>query len=420
MTSNSRVKLSELIAPPFYELHRLIKKNAYTHYMLSGGRGSTKSSFIGIEIPYGIMHNPGTHAVVFRKVKDTLRESVFEQLQWGISVLGVEEYWQASLSPLRLTYKPTGQVIMFRGMDDAFKAKSIKAPFGYFKYIWFEEYDQFDGQEQIRTTLQSVMRGGKNYVVFRSYNPPKSINSWVNQEALEERSNTYKHHSTYLGVPAEWLGEPFLLEAEHLKETKPKAYEHEYLGVATGTGGQVFDNVVIRTITNEELASFDHIRQGLDWGFAADPFAYVKMHVDKTRRRLFIFDEIYQVGLSNSKSALMVISKNPMNQQIIGDSAEPKSIADYKEFGIRLKGAKKGPDSVDYGIKYLQSFDEIVIDPQRCPNAKREFTSYELERDKNGNFKGTYPDKNNHTIDAARYALEDDMPRKGKTRIGGN
>ncbi len=419
MTSRetATVKLTDLIAPSFYNLHYDIKEGRHTHYKLKGGRGSAKSSFISIEIIMGMMEDHEANAVCYRKVGNTLQESVYEQLLWAIDALNVNHLWKANLTPLRLTYLPTGQRIIFRGMDDPNKAKSIKVRKGYFKYIWLEERAELDGEEDERKVLQSLMRGGSKFVVFYSWNPPKSINSWVNQDVLYSREDTVVHHSDYRSVPAEWLGEQFLIEAEHLKKTKPKAYEHEYLGIATGTGGQVFDNVVTRKVTAEELAHFDRLRNGLDWGYAADPFAFIQSHYDKTRRRLFIFGEIYQIKLSNRKAAIKMIRMNPDNILTIADCEEPKSIAEMREMGINIRGSVKGPGSVEFGIKFLQDLEEIVIDPERCPNATREFTGYELERDKNGNFKGKYPDKDNHTIDAVRYSLEDDMPKKGYTKV---
>lgn len=416
MTSQSpktQVRLSELIAPSFYDLHWDIREHKHTHYKLPGGRGSTKSSFISIEIIKGMMEDPQANAITMRKVGRFLEESVFEQLRWAIDMLGVADKWKVRLSPLGLTYIPHGNRIIFRGADDPQKIKSVKLKNGYFKYIWFEERSEFDGAEEERTILQSLMRGGEEYFVFYSWNPPKSMNSWVNQDVLLEREDAIVLHTDYRSVPKEWLGEQFLLEAEHLKKTKPKAYEHEYLGVATGTGGAVFENVTVRKITDEEMERFDRIRHGLDFGYGADPLAYIKMHYDKTRKRLFLFGEIYSVKLGNTKAAREIRKLNPLNQLITADSEEPRAIAALCELGLKVIGAKKGPGSVDYGMEFLaDEIEEIVIDPGRCPNAAREFTGYELEMDKDGNFKGSYPDKNNHTIDAVRYGMEDAMTRR--------
>lgn len=420
MTSQSQktqVKLSELIAPSFYDLHWDIREHRHTHYKLPGGRGSTKSSFVSIEIIKGMMEDPQANAIAMRKVGRFLEESVFEQLRWAIDVLGVTDKWKVRLSPLGLTYIPFGNRIIFRGADDPQKIKSVKLKNGYFKYIWFEERSEFDGAEEERTILQSLMRGGEDYVVFYSWNPPKSMNSWVNQDILLEREDTIVLHTDYRSVPKEWLGEQFFIEAEHLKKTKPKAYDHEYLGIATGTGGAVFENVTVRKITDEEMERFDHIRHGLDFGYGADPLAYIKMHYSKTRKRLFLFGEIYAVKLGNTKAAREIRKLNPLNQLITADSEEPRAIAALCELGLKVVGAKKGPGSVDYGMEFLaDEVEEIIIDPERCPNAAREFTGYELEMDKDGNFKGSYPDKNNHTIDAVRYGMEDAMTRR-KARI---
>ena len=409
----TQVRLTDLIAPSFYDLHHDISGHRHTHYKLAGGRGSTKSSFISIEIILGMMQDPNANAIAMRKVGRFLEESVFEQLRWAIDVLGVSDKWKIRLSPLGLTYIPFGNKIIFRGADDPKKIKSVKLSTGYFKYIWFEERAEFDGPEEERTILQSLMRGGSEFFVFYSWNPPKSMNSWVNQDVLDEREDTVVSHTDYRTVPRDWLGEQFFIEAEHLKEIKPKAYEHEYLGVATGTGGVVFENVTVRTIADEEIAMFDRIKQGLDFGYGADPLAYIKMHYNARQKRLYLFGEIYAVKLGNTKAAREIMKFNPLNKVITADSEEPRAIAALNELGLRVIGAKKGPGSVDYGMEFLSDeLEEIIIDPKRCPNAAREFTGYELERDKDGNFKGSYPDKNNHTIDAVRYGMEDDMTRR--------
>lgn len=406
------VKLSKVIAPPFATVHADVKAGGHTHYILKGGRGSTKSSFISVEIVLNIMKDAAkgeyTNAVVLRRYGVTLRESVFEQVGWAINAMGVSELWKGSVSPMSWTYIPTGQRIIFRGADDPTKVKSIKFAVGWAKYLFYEELNEFEGPEKIRSINQSVLRGGTDFVVFYSFNPPKAARNWVNQFAAKERPDTMVHHSTYLGVPPEWLGEQFIVEAEHLKAVKPDAYRHEYLGEVTGTGGEVFSNLVLRKITKEELERFDNHRRGIDWGYAADPFAYNACHYDKTRRRLYIFFEIHKVKLSN-RAAAELVANEAGAARITCDSAEPKSIDEVKSYGLRVVGAKKGPDSVEYGVKWLQDLEEIIIDPERCPETAREFSGYELERDREGNFKAGYPDKDNHHIDAVRYACEGDM-----------
>jgi len=402
-------RLKNIIAPSFWSVHSAIKRYKYTHYWLKGGRGSTKSSFIAIEIVLGMMKDPLSNTVVLRKVKDTLKDSVREQLIWAIDILGVSDSWHIPGSNLVLTYKPTGQQIKFRGADKPKKIKSIKFSKGYCKYLWYEEVDEFSGIEEIRMINQSLMRGGEDFQVFYSFNPPKSVNNWVNAEVEIPRDDRLVHHSTYLEVDPAWLGKIFIVEAEHLKETKESAYNHEYLGEVTGTGGEVFENIKLRVITDGEIENFFNERRGIDFGYAVDPFAYNTMHYDTKKKRLYIFFEISKVKMSNKKAIEEIKVENVLNKMITADSAEPKSIAEFNSAGLRVKKAKKGPDSVDYGIKFLQDLEEIIIDPIRCPQTAEEFLKYEIEKDARGEFKAEYPDKNNHHIDATRYAMEDDM-----------
>lgn len=402
------MKLSQVVAPSFHDVHKDIKAGGHTHYWLGGGRGSTKSSIVAIELILGIMSDPNANAVVLRKVKDTLKESVFEQLTWAIEILGVEDYWHIPEAKLVITYKETGQEIRFRGADKPKKIKSMKFSRGYTKFIWYEEVDEFNGMEEVRMINQSLMRGGPKFTVFYSYNPPKSANNWVNAEVKMTRNDRLTHHSNYLTVPRDWLGEQFIVEAEHLKATKPQAYDHEYLGVITGTGGEVFDNVQIRKISDEEIKGFHNLRRGLDFGYAIDPLSYTVMHYDRKYKRIYIFHELYKTGMSNHSAYMHMAQENKMNESIKADSAEPKSINELFQYGLRVHPVKKGPDSIEFGIKFLQGLEAIVIDDQRAPETAREFLTYELEKDANGNFKAKFSDKNNHSIDSVRYALNDE------------
>ncbi len=401
----SEVRLSSVIGPAFHLLARDVFSHGHTHYDLSGGRGSLKSSCVSILVPLLIVANPNAHALVLRKVANTIRDSVYAQYMWAIGELGMAAYWEAKVSPMELIYKPTGQKIMFRGADDPMKIKSIKVPFGYIAITHFEEKDQFAGRAEIRTILQSTMRGGSTFWNFESYNPPISRDNWANKDSLEERADRLTHKSTYLEAPREWLGEQFIAEAEHLKETNEKAYAHEYLGIAVGTGGNVFENLELRQITEAEVSTFDHIYQGADWGWFPDPFAFVRVHYDRARETIYFIDEIYANKLTNEDSGKMILERKYTDAYVTEDSAEPKSVADHRAMGIPAKAAVKGPGSVDYGMKWLQK-RKLVIDKKRTPNVYREFVGYEYERNRDGDIISGYPDKDNHTIDATRYALE--------------
>lgn len=414
--SNDGIRLSDIIAPSFYPVYWDIMHNKHTYYDLYGGRGSTKSSFIGTMIPLGMMQDPNANAVIFRKVGNTISTSVYEQILWGLDALGVSHLWRCTTSPHKMTYLPTGQVIIFRGLDKAMKMKSVKVAKGYFKYLWFEELDEFSGEEEIRSVQQSVMRGGSKFVVFKSFNPPISQSNWANQYVMQPRKDSLRHKSCYLEVPTEWLGQQFFDDAEQLKEINERAYRHEYLGEATGTGGEVFENLDIREITQEERTAFDQIYMGIDWGWYPDPFHWAKMNYDAARQTLYIFDEYRTNKTSNADTWNFLQSEKGVTEYdlITADSAENKSVGDYKSYGALCRGAIKGPDSVRYGIKWLQSLRKIVIDPVTCPNTAKEFTNYEYDRTADGEIISGYPDANNHSIDAVRYAMERVWRRKGQ------
>ena len=407
--TQDKIYYNDLIAPHFDITVAGVFNHEYTHHYYSGGRGSGKSSKISLDIPLLIVQNPDCNALILRKVGVTLRDSVYSQILWAINVLGLSHKFKTTTSPLEITYKPTGQKIYFRGADEPVKIKSIKPQKGYIGITWFEELDQFNGAEEIRSILQSANRGGDAYWNFYSYNPPKSRDNWVNTEALNESEDTIRHHSTYETTPKEWLGEQFIFEAEKLKARNLTSYEHEYLGIATGTGGAVFDNIVERAIANDEMSRFDRLKFGIDFGFAVDPFAWGKMHYDKKRRTLYILDEVYEIKLSNRRAAEKIRQRHKGYEWITADSSEPKSISEMNGYGLRIEGAKKGPDSVEYGMKFLQDLDAIVIDKRLTPNAHKEFTLYEYAKNKDGQYISAYPDKNNHFIDLCRYALESEM-----------
>lgn len=422
-TSETTIRLKDIIAPSFYSVHRDIKRGLHTHYWLGGGRGSCKSTFAGTEIIKGMMKDPDANAIVFRKVGTTIAESVVNQLLWSIHALGVDHLWHYKQTPMMLTFKPTGQRIVFRGADNPKKVKSVKLPRGYIKFVWYEEVDEFTGPEEIRMINQSALRGGEKFIVFYTFNPPKSAKSWVNLEMATAEEGKLVHRSTYLDVPRDWLGEPFIEEAERLKKTNERAYAHEYLGEVTGTNAEIFPNVQLRPISDYEMLSFDKIYRGLDWGYGADPFAYIALNYQRSTRTVFIFYEYYKHGAKFDSISDAIYAENTEHGLIHAESAEPRSNDELRERGHRLQAVRKGKGSVEHGIKWLQDQDCIVIDPVRCPNAAREFAGYELEPDGKGGFRDGFPDKNNHTIDAVRYALEDRMDRRtvkamSKSKLG--
>ena len=396
----------------FHQAIRDIRDKEHLEYVFKGGRGSTKSTTVGMTIIELMKNNHDIHAVICRKVGNTIKDSVYNKIKWAIGKQEFTEEFDSKLSPMEITLKSTGQKIYFRGADDPDKIKSINPEFGYIGILWFEELDQFAGPEEIRKIEQSAIRGGNLAWIFKSFNPPKTMNNWANKYVLEPKENRIVHSSTYLDVPKGWLGQPFIDEAEHLKEVNPNAYEHEYMGIANGNGGNVFEYLEIRDITDEEISRMDRIFAGVDYGWYPDAFCYLRTYYDSAREKIYLIDELYVNKWSNSKTADWIKKKGYDDYTMICDSAEPKSVNDFRDAGLPARGAIKGPGSIEYGFKFLQT-KTIVIDPKRTPNAYKEITEYEYDRDKEGNVISGYPDGNDHAISALRYAYEPLFNRRG-------
>lgn len=409
------------IPPAFINIYRSILNREYIEYWLLGGRGSIKSTFANEALIDLLENNPKMCAIIIRRYTNTLRDSVYAQTEWTISQFsetfrGLVDTYDFKVSPMEVTKKTTGQKIYFRGTDDPGKIKSIKPPKDmYIGVILYEEFDQLQGMNAIRKINQSIVRGGEDFIQLYVCNTPASKQHFVNKEKKVPKKNRLVHLSDYRSAPKEWLGQAFIDEAEFVAETLPTIYENEYLGHETGDGGNVFENLEIREITDEEIKAFDWTYKGIDWGWYPDPFAYNNMYYNSQQRTLYIFDELDCNKKSNAETWQMLKDKGVTEEDLItADSSENKSIGDYRDYGSNIRGAIKGPGSVEYSMKWLSSLKKIVIDRQRCPNTSREFEEYEFEKDKDGNVITGYPDKDNHHIDAVRYALERVWSRRGE------
>lgn len=274
---------ASLVAPTFSPVLFDIAEQEHSEYVFPGGRGSTKSSFCGLNVIDLLMKNENMHVCVLRSVANTLKDSVYSQILWAISALGLDDEFACTKSPLEITRISTGQKIYFRGADDPHKIKSIKPPFGYIGIVWFEELDQFGGEEAVRTIEQSVIRGGERAYKFKSFNPPKSAQNWANKYIKVPRTDRLVTESTYLTVPKKWLGKPFLDDAEFLKETNPTAYENEYMGVAAGTSGDFYHEFSPQLRQADFIAGLEEYKReiefavGLSYGDISNP-----QTVDKT------------------------------------------------------------------------------------------------------------------------------------------
>lgn len=394
-------------------------KHSKERYTFTGGRASCKSSFISLVIVILIVMFPSYNALILRKTTKTLRRSVFEQIVWAINKLGLTAHFKipkSQTAALPISYiRKNGQTqyIIFAGSDDPEKLKSIKVSSGYFAILWVEEKTEFT-PAKLQNIKISVLRGGKTFYIFESYNPPSAARHWCNREATTYDPNRMVVHTTYKDIPREWLGDAILHDIEQTKQHNLRAYENIYLGIVTGTGQNVFENVELREITDEEIQTFDYFYNGIDWGYYPDPFAFSTSSFNASKQTLYIFDELYMNKQGNYE-AFQKLSKhmeahgmNIARDRITADSAEPKSIADFRTWGGNVRGAIKGIGSREAGFKWLQGLKKIVIDPGRCPHIADEFTLFEYEIDKRtGEIMSGYPQgQPDHGIDTVRYSLE--------------
>ena len=423
--SLNKINVASLIIPPFDALFGDVMSHARSEYWLKGGRGSTKSSFVSICIVVLVLTFPKANAVIIRRFSNTLRDSVYNQILWAISALQLEKWFKATVSPMEITYIPTGQKIVFRGMDDPLKMKGVKFTKGYCAIQWFEELDQIETWDNVSSALRSFRRGGDVFWTFYSYNPPQTMWSWVNEKALEmeSRPGCIVNHSTYLDVisggHADWLGEQFVSDAEYESDAHPKHYRWEFLGEITGTGGSVFENLVKVNLSDDEVMAFDNHRNGVDWGWFPDPWRFVQCEWQPGMRRLVIFGEESCYKTTPHETAKLVRARltyptrpgEPAiyhNERVFCDDANPSDIRIYRNEGIQAANAEKG-NMRKASYRFLSGLREIAIDPARCPLTYKEFALCEYAKDREGNWVDDYNDGNDHSIDAVRYAMMRDI-----------
>ena len=414
-----KIDSNTIFATTYNKAFRAIMSHKKERYTFTGGRASCKSSFISLVIVILIVMFPTYNALILRKTAKTLRRSVFEQIVWAINKLGLTAHFKipkSQTAALPISYiRKNGQTqyIIFAGSDDPEKLKSIKVSSGYFAILWVEEKTEFTPAE-LQNIKISVLRGGKTFYIFESYNPPSAARHWCNREAATYDPNRMVIHTTYKDIPREWLGDAILHDIEQTKQNNLRAYENIYLGVVTGTGQNVFENMELREITDEEIQAFDYLYSGIDWGYYPDPFAFSTSAFNASEQTLYIFDELYMNKQGNYE-AFQKLSEhmethgmNIARDRITADSAESKSIADFRTWGGNVRGAIKGIGSREASFKWLQGLKKIVIDPARCPHIADEFTLFEYEIDKRtGEIMSGYPQgQPDHGIDTVRYSLE--------------
>lgn len=427
-----KINTSELFAPVYNKAFKSIMKHEKERYTFTGGRASCKSSFISICIVVLILLNPKMNALIIRRHSKFLRLSVFEQIVWAIDLLHLRhsngnttgfKIPKSKTAALPITFirkDGTEQQIIFAGLDDPEKLKSIKVSSGYIGILWIEEKTEIN-QTDLQNVKISALRGGDKFYTFESYNPPSATRHWCNLEAMQNDEHREVIHTTYLDIPKDWLGEAILHDIENTKQNNFRAYQNIFLGIPTGTGRQIFENIKTQKITDEQINSFEITLQGIDWGYYPDPFAYGSLYYDRKNHTLYVLDELYLYKHGNYEAFLE--TQNHMNEKglnifydrITADSAEPKSVADFHKWGADIRGAIKGKGSRDTGFKWLQGLNAIIIDPTRTPRALNEFSLYEYEIDKKTSEIITgYPEgQPDHFLALTRYATEKEWRHAG-------
>ena len=418
-----QIDLSEKIAKHFYGVHRAIREKIYSEFRLKGGRGSSKSSFVALQIILGILDDPTANAIGLRKIGTTIRDSINTSLLWAIDELKQTDQFDCITSPAEMTYRPTGQKILMRGLDEPRKLKSIKVRHGYFKYLWFEEAEEYSGMEEIRSVEQSVLRGGEDFIEFFTYNPPRNPKHWINKTAKDKNTSQLIHHSTYLDVPRHWLGNDFFKKAARLKRNNFDAYQHEYLGKPIGNPEEIifsgkYEERDFKTPPVNELYQ-SRFFFGADWGFANDPTVLIRCFIKDDCLWIDYEAYGYKVEIDHLHK---LFDKIPESRKwmIKADCARPETISNVYRQNFKIMAAKKWLGCDIDGVEYLKSFRKIIIH-KRCKKIIKEFDNYSYKIDKHTReVLADVDDKSgwDHGIDAVRYGLGDYIRNRIITSTG--
>ena len=376
--------------------------------VVKGGRGSKKSTTTALWIIYKMMQYPLANTLVVRRVFNTHKDSTYTQLKWASNVLGVSHLWKFSKSPLEATYVPTGQKILFRGLDDPMSITSITVEHGHLCWCWFEEAFQImneDDFNKVDMSIRGELPQGYFKQIMLSFNP-WSEKHWLKKRFFDVKDDDILAITTNYTCN-EFLGSDDKKLFEKMKINNPRRYNIEGLGNWGIAEGLVYDNFEELEFNIDEIKKRRNVKSafGLDFGYTNDPTAFIASLIDLDNNEIYIFDEHYQKAMSNKMIADMIKYKGYSKEKIVGDSSEPKSIDDIKRQGVyKIKGARKGKDSILNGIQYIQDF-KIYVHP-KCENTLIELSNYVWDT-KEGNVINKPIDDYNHLMDALRYSIED-------------
>lgn len=403
MAMKKRVNIAQVIGAGY----KSFWQSQHRYLIVKGGRGSKKSTTAALKIIYTMMKQPLTNALVIRRVFNTLRDSCFQQLKWAVERLQVSHLWKFTLSPLEAVYLPTGQRILFRGLDDPMSITSITVDKGYINLVWFEEFYQVEKEDdfnKIDMSIRGEMEPGYYKQIIMTFNP-WSEKHWIKRRFFDNPdSNTLALTTTY--KCNEWLGADDIALFEAMKINNPRRYRIEGEGEWGVSQGLIYTNVSEREFDILEVSKRPGTTSifGLDFGYTNDPTAFICGIVDEKAKELYIYDEHYEKAMTNSDIAKMIKYKGYAKEQIIADSAEPKSIEEIKRAGIpRIKAAAKGKDSILNGIQLIQDY-KLIVHP-KCENTLLELSNYIWDT-KDGAMINKPIDDYNHLLDALRYGME--------------
>ena len=380
--------------------------------VVKGSRASKKSKTTALYYIVNLVKHPKANLLVVRKTYRTLKDSCFTELKWAINRLGVQDYFDIKESPLEIIYIPTGQRIYFRGLDDPFKVTSITVEVGYLCWMWLEEAYEISNEDDFNVLDESI-RGSLEAAPFLFKQITLTLNPWNEKHWIKKRFFDTKDDDDILAMTTnymcnEWLDKSDLRVFELMKINNPKRYKVAGLGEWGIVDGLVYDNWVEQSFDLNEVLKISGIQSafGLDFGYTNDPSALFCGLIDNANKIIYVFDEMYQKSMSNEDIYNEILKQGYAKEKIIADSAEPKSIDRLRVLGLyRIRGARKGRDSVNNGIDYIQVF-KIVIHP-KCVNFLIEISNYTWDVDKRTGQKINKPiDDFNHLMDAMRYALE--------------
>ena len=403
---NTKVYLPDIIGRGYKKFWNF--KGRYR--VVKGSRASKKSKTAALWFIYNLMKYDKSNLLVIRKTYRTLKDSCFTDLKWACERLKVSSLWDFKLSPLEATYKPTGQKILFRGLDDPLKITSITVEYGYLCWAWLEEAYEVMNEDDFNILDESI-RGEMPDYLWKQWTI--TFNPWNDRHWLKKRFFD-THDDSILSMTTnyicnEWLDEADLALFERMKRTNPRRYQVAGLGEWGVIEGLVYENWKEQSFKLDDIIRFK-LLGGLDFGYTQDPSAFLIAFFDKDNSKLYIWDEMYKKGLSNKKIYEEIKKMNYKKVRIIADSAEPKSIDELKGYGLRIKGAAKGRDSIMNGIQFIQDL-EIIIHP-RCINFLTEISNYVFDKDRFGKPINRPIDDFNHLMDAMRYAIEDETRKK--------